>query len=316
MDALDAKKEARRQKALEALGRSDKQRAEPMLIAGYHAARPVSRCVLTHPEFDPTRSAPLAPWPLVRPDSTWSPFAGSSCFWWPRACSSMRPWTARDVDDVLFFGVLGVVLAGASAIASSTSPATTPNICWKCCRSEGRHVLPWRLVGRPVGAGLVLRRRGRGFFEVTDLVGPCVPTGIAAVRIGNFINGELWGGRLRLICPGRWSFRRRTMAWPGIRARSTRPWAKGCCSLSCCGSSRANRAPRGEQISGVFMVGYGVLRFSAEYFREPDDFFGLRALNWSQGQWLSLPMIVAGRRSLVGPPDAMQGQHEADLLRH
>ena len=47
-------------------------------------------------------------------------------------------------------------------------------------------------------------------------------------------------------------------------------------------------------VSGAFLVGYGVLRFVAEYFREPDDFLGLRALNWSQGQWLSLPMILAG----------------------
>lgn len=55
------------------------------------------------------------------------------------------------------------------------------------------------------------------------------------------------------------------------------------------------RKPRATgQISGVFLTGYGVLRFVAEYFREPDDFLGLRALNWSQGQWLSLPMIVAG----------------------
>jgi phosphatidylglycerol:prolipoprotein diacylglycerol transferase len=55
------------------------------------------------------------------------------------------------------------------------------------------------------------------------------------------------------------------------------------------------RKPRATgQISGVFMAGYGVLRFAAEYFREPDDFLGYRALGWSQGQWLSLPMIVGG----------------------
>ena len=55
------------------------------------------------------------------------------------------------------------------------------------------------------------------------------------------------------------------------------------------------RKPRATgQISGVFMMGYGALRFVAEYFREPDDFLGLRALSWSQGQWLSLPMILAG----------------------
>jgi len=48
------------------------------------------------------------------------------------------------------------------------------------------------------------------------------------------------------------------------------------------------------QVSGMFLIGYGMLRFAAEFFREPDDFLGLRALNLSQGQWLSLPMIAAG----------------------
>jgi len=48
------------------------------------------------------------------------------------------------------------------------------------------------------------------------------------------------------------------------------------------------------QVSGMFLIGYGMLRFAAEFFREPDDFLGLRALSLSQGQWLSLPMVLAG----------------------
>jgi phosphatidylglycerol:prolipoprotein diacylglycerol transferase len=55
------------------------------------------------------------------------------------------------------------------------------------------------------------------------------------------------------------------------------------------------RQPRGlGQVSGAFLVGYGVLRFIAEFFREPDDFLGLLALNLSMGQWLCIPMIAAG----------------------
>jgi phosphatidylglycerol:prolipoprotein diacylglycerol transferase len=48
------------------------------------------------------------------------------------------------------------------------------------------------------------------------------------------------------------------------------------------------------QVSGAFLVGYGLFRFMAEYFREPDSFLGLRALGWSQGQWLCVPMIAGG----------------------
>jgi phosphatidylglycerol:prolipoprotein diacylglycerol transferase len=47
-------------------------------------------------------------------------------------------------------------------------------------------------------------------------------------------------------------------------------------------------------VSGVFLIGYGVLRFVAEFFREPDSFLGLLALNMSMGQWLCVPMVVAG----------------------
>jgi phosphatidylglycerol:prolipoprotein diacylglycerol transferase len=55
------------------------------------------------------------------------------------------------------------------------------------------------------------------------------------------------------------------------------------------------KKPRGRgQVSGAFLVGYGVFRFIAEYFREPDDFLGLLALNMSMGQWLCVPMILAG----------------------
>jgi phosphatidylglycerol:prolipoprotein diacylglycerol transferase len=55
------------------------------------------------------------------------------------------------------------------------------------------------------------------------------------------------------------------------------------------------RKPRATgQVSGAFLVGYGVLRFVAEYFREPDRFLGLLALNLSMGQWLCVPMVLAG----------------------
>ena len=66
------------------------------------------------------------------------------------------------------------------------------------------------------------------------------------------------------------------------------------------------KKPRGlGQVSGAFLIGYGVLRFIAEFFREPDNFLGLLALGMSMGQWLCVPMIVAGRRALaLGPRHA------------
>ena len=55
------------------------------------------------------------------------------------------------------------------------------------------------------------------------------------------------------------------------------------------------RKPRGlGQVSGAFLIGYGIFRFIAEYFRQPDDFLGLLALGLSMGQWLCIPMVAAG----------------------
>ena len=94
-------------------------------------------------------------------------------------------------------------------------------------------------------------------------------------------------------CRGRWSSRSRARRCRATRRSSTSSRSRGCCCSSCCGSTR--KKPRGlGQVSGAFLVGYGVLRFIAEFFREPDSFLGLLALDMSMGQWLCVPMIVAG----------------------
>jgi phosphatidylglycerol:prolipoprotein diacylglycerol transferase len=136
------------------------------------------------------------------------------------------------------------------------------------------------------------RSRGRRFFEVADLVAPCVPTGLAAGRIGNFINGELWG---RLADPSLpWA-----MVFPQAGAAPRHPsqiyqfLLEGLLLFALLWLYA--RKPRGlGQVSGAFLFGYGLLRFVAEYFREPDDFLGLLAMNLSMGQWLCLPMMAAG----------------------
>jgi phosphatidylglycerol:prolipoprotein diacylglycerol transferase len=137
------------------------------------------------------------------------------------------------------------------------------------------------------------RVRGRPFLQVTDLIAPCVPIGLASGRIGNFINGELWG---RFADP--------TLPWAMVFPQSGSDLPRHPSQLYQFGLEGLllfvllwaySRQPRAlGKISAAFLLGYGVLRFSAEYFREPDGFLGLLALNMSMGQWLCLPMIVAG----------------------
>lgn len=204
-----------------------------------------------------------------------------------------RGWTRRDVEDLLFYGVLGVVLGGRIGYVLFYKPgyyAAHPLevfAVWK-----GGMAFHGGLLGVIVAMALFARSRGRQFLDVADLIAPCVPTGLASGRIGNFINGELPG---RLADPG--------LPW-GMVYPNAGPLPRHPSSLYQFALEGLllfvvlwvyARKPRGlGQVSGAFLIGYGVLRFTAEYFREPDDFLGFLALGLSMGQWLCVPMIVVG----------------------
>jgi phosphatidylglycerol:prolipoprotein diacylglycerol transferase len=140
---------------------------------------------------------------------------------------------------------------------------------------------------------LFARMRGRRFLDVTDLIAPCVPTGLAAGRIGNFINGELWGRAADPSLP--WA-----MVFPQSGAMIPRhpsqlyQFALEGLLLFVLLWLYARRPRRLGEVSGAFLIGYGLFRFIAEYFREPDGFLGLLALNMSMGQWLCVPMLLVG----------------------
>ena len=129
------------------------------------------------------------------------------------------------------------------------------------------------------------------WLEVSDFVAPLIPLGLATGRLGNFINGELWGRPSTLP----WA-----MVFPqsgdGIARHPSQLYQLGLEGLLLFGLLWwfANKPRPTGQISAVFLMGYGFFRFIAEYAREPDDFLGLLTAGLSMGQLLSLPMIVAG----------------------
>jgi len=140
---------------------------------------------------------------------------------------------------------------------------------------------------------LYARRHGRSFWEVTDFIAPMVPIGLAAGRLGNFINGELWGRVASDTLP--WA-----MIFPQVDGLPRHPSQL----YQACGEglllfallwwwSSRPRPPR--ELSGLFLAGYGVLRFAAEFFRNPDPgiFSGL-VPGLTTAQWLCVPMILIG----------------------
>jgi phosphatidylglycerol---prolipoprotein diacylglyceryl transferase len=204
-------------------------------------------------------------------------------------------WTRRDVEDLLFYGVLGVVLGGRLGYVLFYKPgyyAANPLeilSVWK-----GGMAFHGGLLGVIAAMALFARMRGRRFLQVTDLIAPCVPTGLASGRIGNFINGELWG---RAADPGLPWAMVYPQAGPDLVPRHPSPLYQFLLEglLLFVLLWLYARKPRGlGQVSGLFLIGYGILRFIAEYFREPDAFLGLLALNMSMGQWLCVPMVAVG----------------------
>lgn len=254
--------------------------------------------MLVHPQFDPIAIS-LGPLAVHWYGLTY--LAAFGLFLWLATLKVRQPqfavagWAKRDVDDLLFFGVLGVVLGGRLGYVLFYKPGYYLHhlgevlAVWK-----GGMAFHGGLLGVLVAMALFARLRGRKFFEVTDLIAPCVPTGLAAGRIGNFINGELWGRAADPSLP--WAMIFPQAGDGGVPRHPSQLYQfLGEGLLLFVVLWFYAKKPRATgQVSGLFLIGYGLMRFLAEFFREPDDFLGLRAFNLSQGQWLSLPMIAAG----------------------
>jgi phosphatidylglycerol:prolipoprotein diacylglycerol transferase len=128
---------------------------------------------------------------------------------------------------------------------------------------------------------------------ITDFIAPCVPTGLASGRVGNFINGELWGRIADPALPFAMVFPQSGSLVPRHPSQIYQFLLEGLLLFAILWWFAKKPRPIGA-VSGLFLVGYGVLRFVVEYFREPDAFLGLLGAGLSMGQWLCVPMILMG----------------------
>ena len=253
--------------------------------------------MLVHPQFDPT-ALQLGPVAIHWYGICY--LVAFGLFLWLANIRISQPhfrgggWTRRDVEDLLFYGVLGVVIGGRLGYVIFYKPGYyLANPLEAIAVWKGGMAFHGGLLGVIAAMALFARSRGRRFLEVTDLIAPCVPTGLAAGRVGNFINGELWG---RFADP--------SLPWAMVFPQSGFADARHPSPLYQFALEGMllflllwvySRRPRGlGAVSGMFLVGYGALRFTAEYFREPDGFLGLLSLGMSMGQWLCVPMVLAG----------------------
>ena len=195
------------------------------------------------------------------------------------------------VDDLMFWGVLGVILGGRLGYVLFYKPldflADPASILavW-----QGGMSFHGGFVGVLVAVALLARRRRLRWLEVTDFIAPLVPLGLALGRVGNFINGELWGRPTDVP----WG-----MVFPLADAVPRHPsqlyqaGLEGAALFLLLWWFARRPRPLG-QVSALFLLGYGTARFTVEFFREPDAHLGLLGLGLSMGQWLSVPMLAAG----------------------
>ena len=207
--------------------------------------------------------------------------------------SGLGNWKRMDVEDILFMGVMGVVIGGRLGYCLFYKPLYYLQhplevfFVW-----QGGMSFHGGMLGVIAAMAWFARSRLRSFWQVMDFVAPCVPLGLAAGRIGNFINGELWGRVADPSLP--WA-----MVFRGAGSSARHPsqlyefLLEGVLLFIVLWLFARRPRPAG-QVSAAFLLGYGAFRFIAEYFREPDAHLGLLSLGMSMGQWLCVPMVLGG----------------------
>ena len=203
-------------------------------------------------------------------------------------------WTSRDIEDMLFGGVLGVILGGRLGYVLFYQPGFYFHhpaqivAVW-----DGGISFHGGLLGVLVSAWWFARKRGVGWMELVDFIAPMIPPGLAFGRMGNFINGELWGRPAPAWWPGAMIYPESGSLVPRFPSELYEMTLEGIALFALLWWLRGKPRRRGF-IAGWFSLGYGVARFTAEFFRQPDAFLGYLWLHLTMGQLLSIPLILVG----------------------
>ncbi len=203
-----------------------------------------------------------------------------------------KPWTFAGFDDLITMCMLGVILGGRLGFVLFYDFATyLRNPLEILSIWNGGMSFHGGLLGVLVAIWIYAKRNQRQFFEVTDFVAPLVAPGIFFGRMGNFINGELWGNVTNVP----WG-----MIFPHAGPLPRHPSQlyeaalEGIVLFTLVWIYSLNPRYVGR-VSGFFALGYGVARFLVEFVRTPDAHLGYLAFEWlTMGQILSLPLMAIG----------------------
>ena len=215
--------------------------------------------------------------------------------WWLGILRTKRngtEWRRNEISDLLFYFALGAVVGGRviyTVVYNFDGFIAEPLVIFKIW--QGGMSYHGGMVGVFVAMWLYARHTDRTFFQVTDYLAPLVPLGLGAGRLGNFINGELWGRPTDLP----WG-----MVFPFVDAQPRHPsmlyefLLEGVLFFIILWLFSSRPRPT-MAVSGIYLICYGVFRFAVEFVREPDAHLGYLAFGWfTMGHLLTIPMLLCG----------------------
>lgn len=266
--------------------------------------------MLQYPDLDPIAfTIPIGP--LSLGDMTIGPFnvhwygimyllafASAWLVAMQRAKSPNATVNKSQVENLITYGAFGVILGGRLGyVVFYNFEQFLRDPLWLFRVWEGGMAFHGGLIGVIVAMFIYSYRINRPFIEVMDFVAPIVPLGLFFGRLGNFIGQELWGR----VSDVPWA-----MVFPkamdpaGIARHPSQlyqAFLEGLVLFVIVFWFSAKPRPRGA-VSGVFLIGYSIFRFSVEFVREPDQ--GIDLIGWmTRGQLLCVPMFILGIGLLV-----------------
>jgi len=218
---------------------------------------------------------------------------------WRAKKNPLIGWKQEHIDDMVFFATLGIIVGGRlGSVLFYNLPYYLDHPIDIFKINQGGMSFHGGLIVALLAMLWFARKTNSGFFNVIDFIAPVVPIGLGCGRIGNFVNGELWGTPSALP----WA-----MIFPDPRAGGIarhpsqlyEALLEGLLLFVILWLYSSKPRPM-MAVSGLFLLGYGVFRFGVEFVRVPDAHIGNLAFGWvTMGQVLSFPMIILGIVSMV-----------------